>query len=220
MQFLNDEFAVTNIIHEAFMKAWEHRQTMESIRHVYFFIKMNMKWHLQKHYGNAKYRFYRNTFLMEFPEKTLSDYSEADMENEQQQQIKDEKRIEDIYKVIPYLPPTLKNIMLLHFKYGLSYTAIARKYGTSYQKVSTELEKSIHEIKKMTLASNRKKQKIPLKNSIVVLSKNEQKIQGTPEEILNLRTNQNMSFDEIAQLIGESRATTLRLFVEAKTIKK
>src|SRR5690606_9519932 len=72
MQHLNDEFAVTNIVHECFIKAWNYRETMQRVEHFYYFIRMNMKWHFQKHYGNARYRFYRSTFMMEHPEEQFA----------------------------------------------------------------------------------------------------------------------------------------------------
>ncbi len=216
LQHLNDEFAVTNIIHECFLKAWDYRATMESIPHVYRFIRMNMRWHFQKHYANNRYRFYRQTFLMERPEDEAGDIADITFEEEKEP---DEKRLEQIYKVIPYLPMNRQTITQLYFEYGMGYKQIAKRFGTSNTAIVLEIKKCVAAIKNMVgVDTTAPKKATEIKQATIVTHDLPDDLHG---EVYRLRKEEQRSFDEIAALIGCQRQDALRMYVEAcQNIKK
>lgn len=209
LQHLNDEFAVTNIIHECFIKAWDYRETMQRVDHFYFFIRMNMKWHFQKHYGNARYRFYRSTFLIDRPEEQFADIAMCDIEMEVQEIT--EERLGAIYKAIPLLPMNRSNVMLLHYKYGLSYKAIAKRIGFTNKKVIAELEKSIKSIKAMLSVKEAKVQHRTVK--VKPLPTDSKILCSTT--VLRLRKEEQLSFEDIASMYQMNRAEVLKIYLDA-----
>ena len=46
---IKDEFLVSCILHECYMKAWDYREKMESLPHIYRFIRMNLRWQILRH---------------------------------------------------------------------------------------------------------------------------------------------------------------------------
>src|SRR5690606_26484078 len=84
---------------------------------------------------------------MEHPEEQFADVTMPDTELEEKEIT--EERLEAIYKMIPLLPMNRSNVMLLHYKYGLSYRAIAKRIGSTNKKVIADLEKAVKNIKEM-----------------------------------------------------------------------
>ncbi len=56
---VNDEFLVSCILHECYLKVWAHRDKIESLPHAYRFIRLNLRWQLLKHVQKPAYQIYR-----------------------------------------------------------------------------------------------------------------------------------------------------------------
>jgi RNA polymerase sigma factor (sigma-70 family) len=211
MQHLNDEFSLTNIIHECFIKAWNYREKMERVEHFYYFIKMNMRWHFQKYYCSARYRFYRSTFLTEKPEQEFQNVLTSDTDIKQKELT--EERLEAIYNVIPLLPMNRSNVILLHYKYGLSYKAIAKRVGFTNKKVIAELEKSVKSIKSMLAVRDIKEGSKAIKAKPRAVTDDSRPL--CSEEVLKLRRDEQLGFEEIAEMYGVSKAEILSLYLKS-----
>lgn len=214
LQHLNDEFAVTNIIHECFLKAWSYRATMQSLPHIYRFIRLNMKWHFQKYYASNRYRFYRQTFLMERPEEEAAHIADEPFATEP---TPDEQRLQQIYKVIPYLPINRQTITQLHFGYGMSHKQIAKRMGSTNTAIMLELKKCIASLKDM-VGSNKPAPKRRIPNKSIPVANT---LPAAHTEVYRRRMEQGQSFDEIAAATGLCRQQVVQHYVQAcKTIKQ
>lgn len=207
MQQLNDEFSVTNIIHECFIKAWNYRATMQRIEHFYYFTKLNMKWHFRKCYGSAGYAFYRSTYLTDKPEEQFEYIPE--LEEDLEYMAAEEEQLESIYKVIPLLPMTRSNVILLHYKYGLSFKAIAKRVGLTNKRVIEELQKSVQSIKSL-LSVKETGNVITTKARDILINTDEL----CSKLVIRLRQEESLGFEEIAGMYKVSRATVVKLYID------
>jgi len=213
---LKDEFTVTNIIHESFLKAWEFRDTMESMPHIYFFIRMNMKWELKGCYRNARYRFYRNLNFSAFQEEQIASSSDT-IEIEHKAQ--NEERLQMIYKVIPYLPKDRQTITKLYFKYGLNCRQIARRFRCSDMAVYRDLKKSVNIIKDILLKKEHAKNKQRIQKDIPGVLFDS--LQEEQKAVYEGRVVQQQSFEEIAFALGLEKTVVLQRYIQAcKIIKR
>ena len=151
-RIVEDEFAASCIVQEAFLKSWQFRERMESMRHIYCFIRQDVNWKCFAYLSNPSNRFHRNLVGDGAVEK-YSDYffdGEAEDVN-----LFDEEKLKVIEEALPYLPANRQTIMTLYFKNGLSYKKIARRFGTSNQAISIEVQKSLESLRKIVHAQKK-----------------------------------------------------------------
>lgn len=155
-QYLDDPFELCTIIQDAYLKAWLLRDRMQSMPHIFRFIRLAVKWSCANWYRDPRNSFRQknihSTDNTEIFESQQQYQHEQATENTQQCF---RQRIEAIEKVIAYLPPTRQNMVTLHFKQGLSYKAIALRYGASHVAIRHEVEKALGYLKKMILLNTR-----------------------------------------------------------------
>lgn len=148
---LADRCALASIIHEALLKTWQHRQRMQSLQHIYRFARLNVTWKCYAWYRDPVNLFHhRRTFytadITRIEEEQHSIFYD---ELQPPAHYFDEERLHTILTVLPYLPPKRQNIMQLYFKHGISYRQIAKRYGSSVQGISSEVQQSLLFLKQL-----------------------------------------------------------------------
>jgi len=147
LQILPDEFAVSTAIQDAFLRAWTLRPRMQSPRHLYCFLRLVMRWYCYDWYKrpeNKITRFNDPDTLDTVPVDSLLAQEERRQADRQQ-----EEMLQNIYQVLPCLPPSRPTILTLHFKYGLSHGQIARRYASSHTAIHHELQKGLDQLRRI-----------------------------------------------------------------------
>lgn len=206
-----DEFAVSCIVQEAFLKGWQFREKMESMRHIYCFIRQDVNWKCYAYLSNPSNRFHRNLVGDGAVEK-YSDYF-FDCQAEDVNFFDDEK-LKVIEEALPYLPADRQTIMTLYFKNGLSYKKIARRFGTSNQAISVEVQKSLESLKKIVHAQK----KLAVKTVTTINHTGERSVENMDAEmqqIFKLRYEQKQSFASIAERMNVTQGYVQQQYVIA-----
>lgn len=191
LRIILDHFVIENIIQDAFLKAWRFRERFTGGRHIYCFIRLNIKW--------ACYDYYRR------PEKRWLEYSEyvdysafgylPDFDLEEPV-CQDEEMLKSIYEIMPYLPVNRQTILELYFKYGFSYKQIAKRYGSSVASISNELHEGLAYLKKIIHA---KKQITPASTPVPSAKHSaDEHLTGEKLQLFKLRYENKLPFDVIA----------------------
>lgn len=209
---VNDEFLVSCILHECYLKVWAHRDKIESLPHAYRFIRLNLRWQLLKQVQKPSYQIYRKMteidhlepFLREKP--NLDSYFADGIEG---------KRLEEISKAISFLPKQRQLIASLHFHDGYSAREVAKRIGANTLHVTSEIQKAVEELKKMvapraTVPIRQAKQPYPYDH---ILSSEQ-------AEVFELRQEQKKSFADIASILGYPQAQIQQHYIKAYQLVK
>ena len=167
-QFIDDDFTVSSMVQETYIKVWDMRAKIESMFHLYCFMKMNLSWLCLKWMKHPRNAFLRQKIYYTDNVEIYSSYQHnALAEIEELSHFFDEERIEIIEKVIPYLAPGRQTMIDLYFKQGLSYKAIARRFATSNMAIHAEVQKGLEQLK--TIIHRKKKDaKLPVVPAIII----------------------------------------------------
>ncbi|MBE8971323.1 sigma-70 family RNA polymerase sigma factor, partial [Nostocales cyanobacterium LEGE 12452] len=140
---VNDEFLVSCVLHECYLKVWAHRAKIESLPHAYRFIRLNLRWQLLKQVQKPAYQIYRKMTEIDHLEPFLGE--KPDVES----YFKDgteEKRLGEIARAISFLPKQRQLIASLHFQDGHSPREVAKRIGTNTLHVTSEIQKAVEEL--------------------------------------------------------------------------
>ncbi|MHA4741980.1 RNA polymerase sigma factor [Dyadobacter sp. MSC1_007] len=209
---VNDEFLVSCILHECYLKVWVHRDKIESLPHAYRFIRLNLRWQVLKHVRKPAYQIYRKMteidhlepFLGEKPdvESIFKDGSEG-------------KRWEEISKAISFLPKQRQLIASLHFQDGHSPREVAKRIGASTLHVTSEIQKCVDDLKKIV---------VPRATVPVRLVKQyydyDHLLSGEQAAVFALRQDQKKSFADIASILGCPQTQVQQHYIKAYQIIK
>lgn len=211
-RLVNDEFLVSCILHECYLKVWAHRDKIESLPHAYRFIRLNLRWQLLKQVQKPAYQIYRKmteidhleAFLGEKPD--LDSYFADGIEG---------KRLEEISKAISFLPKQRQLIASLHFGDGHSARAVAKRIGASTLHVTSEIQKAVEELKRMvaprtTVPIRQAKRPLPYDH---ILSSEQ-------AEVFELRQDQKKSFADIASILGYPQTQVQQHYIKAYQLVK
>ncbi len=195
-KLLKNSYIVEELLHDAFLHTWELRHIIDCPRHLYYFVRLRLKW--------GCYRAYKTEKLTGFIYKENMDEAFVDETSLQDQYNDDKELLNYIYKAIPLLPPSKSNIMKLYFRYGLSCKEISRQYNDSVQSISRQLQESIGFLKALI----RKKktvdviQIIPAKNIQMKQNYSGGQLEGIQLQLFKLRYEKKYSFERIAYELG------------------
>jgi RNA polymerase sigma factor (sigma-70 family) len=199
MRILPNEFAVTTIVQDALLKAWNFRERMTCLQHTFRFMCMNVKW--------ACYDYYRqpgNRQEIYLGHDTYPDVSFLPGSEEAEPVYNDEVLLKSIYDVMPYLPMNKQTILQLYFKYGFSYKQIAKRYGSSIQTISKDVHEALSYLKKVIYA----KKQITKPVSLLVANakyRAEEHFTGEMLQLFKLRYENKLPFDVIAAKLNLSQ---------------
>lgn len=208
----NDEFLVSCILHECYLKVWAYRDKIESLPHAYRFIRLNLRWQVLKHVQKPAYQIYRKMTEIDHLEPFLGE--KPDVEG----YFKDGsegKRWDEILQVISYLPKQRQLIANLHFDYGYSPREVAKRIGSNTLHVTSEIQKSMEELKKIILprtvvAVKHVKQSYPYDH---ILNKEQ-------AAVYQLRKEHKKSFSDIASILGYPQTQVQQHYINAYKLIK
>lgn len=209
---VNDEFLVSCILHECYLKVWAHRDKIESLPHAYRFIRLNLRWQLLKQVQKPAYQIYRKMTEIDHLEASLGEKPDLDcyfadgIEG---------KRLEEISKAISFLPKQRQLIASLHFGDGHSAREVAKRIGASTLHVTSEIQKAVEELKRMvaprtTVPVRQAKQPFPYDH---ILSSEQ-------AAVFELRQDQKKSFADIAFMLGYPQTQVQQHYIKAYQLIK
>jgi RNA polymerase sigma factor (sigma-70 family) len=210
-KIIRDEFTVSCIVHEAFLKSWQFRETMENMRHIYCFIRQNIRWKCYSFIANPVNRFHSR--LIHY-EEAANFFHQDDAEEDAENHGLEEKKLKAIEEALPYLPANRQTIMTLYFRYGYSYKRIARRFGTSNQAIGVEVQKSLESLKKIVHVQK----KLDTKTVAKPTRSDERYTENMDTEmqiIFKLRYEQKHSFASIAERLNVTQAHVQQQYVAA-----
>jgi RNA polymerase sigma factor (sigma-70 family) len=211
---IDDDFEVATIVQEVILKAWDYRERMNSMLHIYRFARLNVKWHCYEWFQQPANRLRRMIFLDEFIENKADLW--GDSQDSLRRQAIEEEQLKAIYEVMPYLPPDKQTIFTLYFKYGFTYKQIASRFRTSCGMISSQLKESLEFLRmtiRRTKMTSRKRGKWHDESP-------ELKDKLTRQQLMvyQLRVASKCSIEAISAQTGLSPALVLDEYMEAKKV--
>lgn len=214
LRILNNEFVISCILQEAMLHGWEHRQTMKSTKHIYFFIRQDLIWKCFAWLRSKQHTFYSNRFNS-LDDVLAEEYKVALADEKQMEMVEqDEERRQLVYNAMPYLPPTKQTITTLSLKYGLSSKQIAARIGSSTTAVSLQLQEIARHLKQIIHSPYTFKKKEQKEAKLFNLIQ----LDAVKEKIVCMRRNENKSFECIAASIGLDTPEVRCQYIEALKI--
>jgi len=210
---VNDEFLVSCILQECYLKVWAHRDKIESLPHAYRFIRLNLRWQVLKHIQKPAYQIYRKMTEIDHLEPFLGEKPDLDSFFTDGTE---RKRWNEISKAISFLPKQRQLIASLHFQDGHSPSEVAKRIGTSSLHVTSEIQKAVEDLKRIvapraSIPTRQAKQSFPYDH---ILSSEQ-------AQVFELRQDQKKSFADIASILGYPQTQVQQHYIKAyQLIKK
>lgn len=149
MHLINDAFTIDNIVQEAFLKLWEHREQMTSLLHASRFLKQNVRWECHAYFRSPVSRFHRRFTYLDAVEDCDNIYRLTEPEPDESNTIT-ESQLKVITDMLPFLPSgRAKTFMKLYYVNGISSKQIADRYGMHISAVHLELRHGVGKLKAM-----------------------------------------------------------------------
>lgn len=217
LRIVSDEFVVNSSIQEAFLKAWNFRERLTSVLHTYRFLRLNVTWKCYNYYREPD-RLHRRIVYTDNIDGYANNFYLTEPEDAEQIFTVTEERLQSIYNVIPYLPANRKMIFMLYFKYGLSYKQIAKRFSSSSQTITHELQKGLEHLKKV-IHTKKKLDNAPV--AVHNTTTNYPKcLQGELLQLFRLRYENKWSFETIATQMNLPLAYVQQQYIAAHRLLK
>jgi RNA polymerase sigma factor (sigma-70 family) len=206
---IRDEFLITCIIQDCYLKAWANREKMESLPHIYRFIRMNLRWQILQHIEKSRHTIYGQTLFLDHIEKRIGDFEDQIEEKENCEE--EIKKLEMAIDSMQYLSAESQQIVSLYFQKGLTHKQIADRLGKSTFQVSEQLNKSVKQLKSMVLISK----KVTKINSVSGINQQTGILDYQQSKVYDLRKNHKLPFSEIATKLGLSQIQVQQHYLNA-----
>ncbi len=207
-----------NIVQECFLKLWMLRHTLESGEDVLLFLRRYARDSINKFYQISRNRFNRNLLRLDGIEEWEQfmlghqDEEEADLYGHGEETDTERKeQMEKVNGILPSLGATQRLFVELCLRYSFSYERIADHLGgISEYTVAKKVEEVIEKLRSLLMGM----QKIdaPILRAKMVVSGG---LSEQQQDILRIRHELGLTFDEIAQQISLPPTEVRRLFLEA-----
>lgn len=198
LQVLNDDFVVETIVQDTFLKLWLHRDTIETPDHITGFLRFVMKRDCISYVTSPRNKFTRLMASLDSFENYqdyLAGYDPLKDNEYLHSQESDQKKFDEITKVLPVLNPKRKHLIELCLEYGFQYKPIAEAMGNSVTGISTEISKAIGELRNILKVTTFEQ---PHEKTVDKEEQSE-KLNSQQLEIIKRRFEQKSSFAVIAK---------------------
>lgn len=208
-----------SIVQECFLKLWMLRGTLSSDTDVHAFLRSYTKSSIGQYFQLSRNRFNRNLLRLD----GIEDWGEFMLGREDSmpgEQIDQDEGLEEEQKsqmrkvndVLPSLGATQRLFLDLCLRYSFSYERIADHIGgISEYTVAKKVEEVIKKLR--GLLTGIQKIDAPALRGKMVLSEG---LSDQQQDILRIRHELGLTFDEIAQQISLPPTEVRRLFLEAR----
>lgn len=197
-QVLKDDFIVDTIVQDTFLKLWLHRDTIETPDHITGFLRFVMKRDCIAYVTAPRNKFIRlmaSLDSFENYQEYLAGYDPLKDKEYIHSQESDQKRFDEITKVLPVLNPKRKHLIELCLEYGFQYKPIAEAMGSSVTGISREVSKAIDDLRKiLKVTSFEQPEEIAFDKE-----EHSEQLSSQQLEIIKRRFEQKSSFAVIAQ---------------------
>ena len=217
-RLIDDEFVIESLMQDAFLKLWIHRDTIESPKHIFFFLRFVMKRECISYYTRPKNKFSRNVHSLESFENYqdyMAGYDPLIEAEIQKLQDIDQEYFDRIKKVLPLLNSESSHLIELCLKYGFEYKAISEAMGTSIKETSNTIKNVIGDIKNIIEQG----EKLESRQSAVTM-KIQEVMTEQQAEVLKLRCEEKYSFADISTALNLSQKEVHREFMAAYKISQ
>ncbi|MBL1411309.1 RNA polymerase sigma factor [Sphingobacterium faecale] len=215
-----DLCAAESIVQEAFFRLWLFREQIKDSEAVFNFLKKQIRAAIGIYYTKTRNRFQRSLLRLD----SIEDYQEFmlgyDMETEDEidtvylEQLEEEKQsqLEKLNKLLPFLSEQQQNFIKLCLRYSFNYERIAYYLGgISDYEVSLQVEKTINALRQIFQSQD----KLNILNTPSSI-KLEGEFSAEQAEVLRMRYELQMSFDEISESLQLSSSLVKKIFIEAR----
>lgn len=202
-RWLEDEFVVENLVQDCFLKLWLHRETIESPKHIFFFLRLVMKRECFSYFTRPRNQFYRTINRLEYYENYNDYLLKAEVAKDEEhlrEQQEQQRALEQVQQVLPLLSPKQQRLIELCLKFGFEYKAIGQALGSTTIQVYHDVQAAIGAIKEILHQGNsletrpKKATKIKFQGGIT----------QAQSKVFQLRCQQQLSFAQIAKKLGQT----------------
>lgn len=206
LKILKNEFAIENIVQDAYLKLWNFKDTITDRGHAVAFLKQNIKWGCHSYFRSKTTRFHRQMIELD----SLESYDAILLPNavfHNDEEVDDNlqnDRLRSTWTAISHIfYGKEKEVVELYFKNDLTHKQIALRYNLSVTTVTMILDKSKAKLKTMLVSApekmgtNNKPNQLPLLTSINRPDEFDG-LNHDQKQIYYLRTISKYSFERIA----------------------
>lgn len=151
-QMLEDDFVVETLVQDAFLKLWLHRDSIETPDHMVCFLKLVLKRDCISYFNAPINKFTRLTASLERFENYqdyLAGYDPLQDKEYLLSQESDQKKFDEVKRVLKVLNPKRKHLIELCLEYGFHHKPIAKAMGSSVKDISNEVNRAIDDLRRI-----------------------------------------------------------------------
>jgi RNA polymerase sigma factor (sigma-70 family) len=204
--YVRDHYAVSVVLQEVYLKAWEFRHRITSYCHLFRFMRLNVKWQcitwLKSYRSYAARHIYEvGSFLENYRLHATNPFEESGLDV-------CKEKWEKIRKAMECLPQRRQTIMQLRFYDGLAMANIAKRLQLPVTHVRHEIKETVNWLKQaihspngwMPLSSAQETQTIQTGDDVM-------------DKVFALRKQHKLSFAEIAGQLNLPQSLVLQHYL-------